>query len=290
MSSRYLEHRSQDQCCYRNSGLDARAAQLRKTSDDLRTKMTDSLNLIATGIANLQSHSIKEDYVMTALSPEDFAKEATTAPLDFNKLKSDFNLICTDFDTRKTFTGKYLAVDFCKRMLYEVGPKSREVRRRQGTGDNTYRFNFMYDTSAGLVHKVAVVCTFKNVSYVPVSATSERMVLTIKEASLLALYPLSEIHDIIYENTGTGIFTPLCGAVFNYDAVSIIEKGQKFGNIPNICKILTESSSEEVDKMIDNYVSSMMTSVWRGSPRALKLCCCTGSSISYNSRCKRQED
>jgi len=66
------------------TGLDARAAQLHKTSEDLRTKMTESLNLIATGITTLQSHSIKKDYVMTALSPEDFAKEATTAPLDFN--------------------------------------------------------------------------------------------------------------------------------------------------------------------------------------------------------------
>jgi len=116
------------------NALDARATQLRMTSDALRSKMTDSLNLVASGIPTLQNHSVKEDYVMTALSPEDFAKEATTAPLDFNKLKSEFIIICTDYSDNKTFEGKYLAVDFCKKMLYEVGPKSREVRRRQGTG------------------------------------------------------------------------------------------------------------------------------------------------------------
>jgi len=223
------------------NALDARAAQVQMTADALRSKMTESLPMIASGIPTLQNHSVKEDYVMTALSPEDFAKEATTAPLDFNKLKDDFTVICTDYKDNKTFEGKYLAVDFCKKMLYEVGPKSREVRRRQGVPDNTYRFNFLYNVAGAVQNKVAIVSTFKNVSYVPVSANSERMVLTIKEASLLALHTLSEIQDVIYAKTGTGIFTPLCGAVFNYDAVPIIQKGGKFGNVPNICKVLTES-------------------------------------------------
>jgi len=200
--------------------------------------MNESIPVITAGIASIQGHSTKEDYVMTALSPEDFAKEASTAPLDFDKLKDDFSVICSDYKMPKTFEGAYLAVDFCKKMLYEVGPKSREVRRRQGVPDNTYRFNFLYSTSSGVENKIAIVSTFKNVSYVPVSANSVRMVLTIKEASLLALNTLSEIQDVIYSNTGSA---PLCGAVFNYDAVPIIEKGQVFGNVPNICKMLTES-------------------------------------------------
>jgi len=98
--------------------------------------------------------------------------------------------------------------------MSDVGPKSREVRRKQGAGDHSYTFNFLYAEGEQVTNKVAVVCTFKNTTYDPITASSIRMVMTIKEASLLALYTLSEIQQVIFEKVGNGIFTPLCGDVF----------------------------------------------------------------------------
>jgi len=71
------------------------------------------------------------------------------------------------------------------------------------------------------------------------------MVMTIKEASLLALNTLSEIQQVINENVGNGTLTRLCGAMFNYDSVSLIQKGGMFGDVPNICKVLSASLAEQ---------------------------------------------
>lgn len=90
-------------------------------------------------------------------------------------------------------------------------------------GDKTWVFKFPYSEDGKLVVKAAFVCTFKNegAKYDLSVNNANRMVLSVRHASLLAIETMNKITDIcVTQNPPTVMLTPLCGAIFSRNDIS----------------------------------------------------------------------
>lgn len=161
-------------------------------------------------------HARAREYTILGITPNQFMQEHGGDLFDYEQLKRNFKIICTDFDEGLSMDEKSRAVQFCSKMIYTVGPESRSVKQKMG--DKTWIFKFPYSVDGKLVVKAAFVCTFKNegAKYDLASNNSHRMVLSVRHASLLALETMNRITDIcVKQSPPTVMLTPLCGAIFS---------------------------------------------------------------------------
>lgn len=161
-------------------------------------------------------HAKAREYTILGITPSQFMMEHGGDLFDYELLKENFKKICKDFDKDLTMDEKSRAVQFCSKMIYTVGPESRSVKQKMG--DKTWIFKFPYEESDNLIVKVAFVCTFKNegAKYDLGLNNDNRMVLSVRHASLLAIETMNRITDIcVKSNPPTVMLTPLCGAIFS---------------------------------------------------------------------------
>lgn len=136
---------------------------------------------------------------------------------------------------------KSRAVQFCSKMIYTVGPESRSVKQKMG--DKTWIFKFPYSVEGSLVVKAAFVCTFKNEgAKYDLSVNNEnRMVLSVRHASLLAIEVMNKITDIcVSMNPPTVMLTPLCGAIFSRNDIPSMVKALRL-NVSEVVRMLNSS-------------------------------------------------
>lgn len=156
------------------------------------------------------------EYTILGITPAQFMQEHGGDLFDYEQLKIDFKKICTDYGDDLSIDEKSRAVQFCSKMIYTVGPESRSVKQKMG--DKTWIFKFPYNADGSLIVKAAFVCTFKNEgAKYDLSVNNEnRMVLSVRHASLLAIEVMNKITDIcVALNPPTVMLTPLCGAIFS---------------------------------------------------------------------------
>lgn len=106
-------------------------------------------------------------------------------------------------------------------------------------GDKTWVFKFPYSEDGKLVVKAAFVCTFKNegAKYDLSVNNANRMVLSVRHASLLAIETMNKITNIcVTQNPPAVMLTPLCGACLGYLGLPKRRGGKKkprmFGLMP----------------------------------------------------------
>lgn len=100
------------------------------------------------------------EYIVIGQTPNDFISDHGTLEFDFEKLQMEFKKICLDYSDPLINDERSKAVFFCAKVIYEIGPESRQVKR--GSGDKMWKFNFMYVTQQNKLDvKVAFVSTFK---------------------------------------------------------------------------------------------------------------------------------
>lgn len=109
--------------------------------------------------ASLLTHTVKRDYVILGVTPQEFIEKHGSSAFDFDAIKRHFGLICEDFDDPLAMDTASKAVEFCSKMIYEVKPEARQVRKKDG--DKTWRFMFVYKKDGKLQTKVAFVSTYK---------------------------------------------------------------------------------------------------------------------------------
>lgn len=83
--------------------------------------------------ASLLSHTVKRDYIILGVTPEEFIDKHRSAAFDFDNIRRRFGQICEDFEDELAMERKSKAVEFCSKMIYEVGPEARQVRKKTGT-------------------------------------------------------------------------------------------------------------------------------------------------------------
>lgn len=155
--------------------------------------------------------ALSKTYCMQYKTPAEFCEEYSGLTFDFNALAVEFKKVCADYTNNLGWNNKYACLDFAARVLFEVGPETRKVRKE--TGDKKWRFLFCANDKKP---KYAFVCTYKGIAP-PTSqpvTTDDKIVLTVKQASLLSLYVLSGLSKIALEHEYT-VLTPLAGAIFS---------------------------------------------------------------------------
>lgn len=93
------------------------------------------------------------------MTPEDFLAERGSQTFNFIAFQDMFKKICHDYKDNIATKVKSKAIEFCSKILFEVGPESRKVKR--STGDKVWKFRFCYKVADKLLVKTAFVCTFK---------------------------------------------------------------------------------------------------------------------------------
>lgn len=137
--------------------------------------------------AEIVAHLKDAEYIILGISPDEFMQRHGGDVFDFNALVESFKLICRDYERELQMETKSMAVDFCSKVIYYVGPQSRSVK--QNTNDRTWAFKFPYYENRTLICKVAYVCTFKakNATYSMKHDNPDKIVLSVRHASLLAM-------------------------------------------------------------------------------------------------------
>lgn len=231
----------------------------------------DNVHLAATQKpAQLLSHIIDKTYDMVLMTPDDFLNKHGGAEFDLDKLKVDFLTHVKDYNNViQKDVGSY-SINFCSRILYEIGPDSRKVKK--ATGDRTWALVFMYEaangkpisqseiTTRGLrgeeIEKHTVyVSTFKQdgANYV-YENTANTMSLTMKQAALLSHQTFERLVTYSFANSKGALLTPLCGACFSRNDINKMAKelGMSRVNLVIALNQSTQSGGHYLDRSDGN--------------------------------------
>ncbi|XP_023171367.2 uncharacterized protein LOC111599812 [Drosophila hydei] len=160
---------------------------------------------------------------------------------DFSKLCSTFSEICPDFGATHQ-TDKSQSLDFANKVLFDLGPKMRQIK--QSGSAQMWRLIFNGDTSV-FVYSY----TFPHRINVNPQLHDKKLYLTLKQAGLLAASKIcSMLHDF-YNPRDKILLTPLARAVFLPQ------------NIPKIAVELTRLLGRRVDsnEVVKAVISSCQT-------------------------------
>lgn len=165
---------------------------------------------------------------------------------NFDELKTKFSKYCKDFDLELDDNTPSRALEFCSKILFEYGPYIRTERKTKG--DKAIRFRFPYRRSEGgssgktiLSIKVVIVTTFKDMQFVK-QVEDDKLILTFRQAGLLAMVTFSKAIDYCYNIASTKLLTPLCGAIFSRDAIANMSRELRIEE-PACLKIINESAT-----------------------------------------------
>jgi hypothetical protein len=176
----------------------------------------------------LTAHSTAKTYNIIGYSPADFMIQHGSVGFDIHTLYGKFAKICPDFEQPLALDSVSYAVEFCARIIYEVGPESRKVKK--GSGDKMWVFRFPKPIGEGEGKQLAMtylyVCTFKEDDAVFIqTADDQRMNMSLKQAGLCAMHTFTQICRLAASKpTPVYLMTPLAGAVFSKDDVEALAK------------------------------------------------------------------
>nr|QPL15356.1 nucleoprotein [Hymenopteran phasma-related virus OKIAV234] len=156
----------------------------------------------------LMAHAVAKEYEVIGYSSRDFLDKHTGLEFDLGELKRAFKVHCPDYMEPIVADVKSKAIEFCSKVIYEVGPESRKVKK--GTGDKVWKFIFKNPTGDSYVF----IATYKqeNAEFRPES-TKNTMILSLKQAALIVHDTLARLVELGCMNDKT-LLTPLAGACF----------------------------------------------------------------------------
>lgn len=190
--------------------------------------------------------SIINDRWILGVTPNTFVKDFSTVEFDFKALETTFEKYCKDYTEALVATTASKA--FSAKILFEFGPMMRSEKR--GKGDKAIRFRFPYKlepeqpapapVQTQFVIKTVIVSTFKDHQQ---SALEEggKMVITMKQATLLAMKIFSKAVDFAYTADQSVLMTPLCGAIFSKTCIAELATETAI-EAKGVIKLLNEST------------------------------------------------
>ncbi|KAF6207302.1 hypothetical protein GE061_018543 [Apolygus lucorum] len=226
----------------------------------------ESGELSVSGIrpTSLQMHTLAKRMTIFGITPKEAMEEYGGQGFDFKQLEVAFTEICTDYLSDYQLETAYKSLEFCCRMIYEVGPESRRVKKK--TGHKVWEFVFCYKNEPGtssaeakatVQKKVLYVSTFKSDNATAVvEQADDYLYINVKQAGMLAVRVFSRVAQLgVRQNPKVYLLTPLAAAVFTKDQISTlcahvgweIEDGIKYIN--NSCQSGSQYFSENDMKM-----------------------------------------
>lgn len=204
---------------------------------ELSVQEVNAINVALTTPQELNRHLASKDTLIKLVTPSDFAKERGGSQYDYNIEKAKFKHICADYGDELQWNVGSMAVDFCQKILFEIAPESRTVKK--GAGDRQWRLIFPHGVNRV---KCLYVATYKgddmNYESKPIDNTSHIMQVPVKQACLLAMDTLRRVVLLSAEqNPPMYILTPLAGAVFSRNDIDDIAAILNVDNGAAVCML-----------------------------------------------------
>lgn len=192
------------------SGADA------KVKLNLKADPTDHSDFKLSGetVSMLNQHEDSAHVLMMGITPKELSELYGGVSFNMEKLETEFQKICPDYGDSLVWDKTNYALDFAAKMAFIVGPESRSVKK-PGT-DKKWKFRFIIERGDAHFYGTIFVCTFKNTTPPcpqPV-VENKKLVLTIKQASLLSIVMISKAVPLCLANNSI-LLTPLAGAIFS---------------------------------------------------------------------------
>lgn len=111
-----------------------------------------------------------------------------------------------------------MALEFCSKVIYLIGPESRKGAK---STEKVWKIRFPYvDSDGKFVMKTLFISTFINFPYTKSFTTELSMVVTVKQAGLLAMETFNQVCKYAYNQaTPLILLTPLAGAIFSREDI-----------------------------------------------------------------------
>lgn len=186
----------------------------------------EHVTTVGVDIDSIKHHLDGGDYVLYGITPKELIDLYGGLQFDFASLKAEFAIACPDVNSVLTMETRSHALEFAAMVIYTIGPESRQVKK-PGT-DKRWKFRMVSkvgNNPVTLVCHCVFVSTFKNTDApnTQPKIVDNKLLLTIKQASLLALWIMESVMAICILNK-TIIMTPLAGAIFSKSDIPNIAK------------------------------------------------------------------
>lgn len=163
----------------------------------------------------LTGHECSGEYCMFGVTPDEAATMTGQQMMDYPSLVTSASLIIDDMDKPLEKTVKSRALQFSIYVLYTMGPESRSVKSGTNTKDKIWKCKVIYNDSGKSDTRMLIVATHKNTEAKPVTTTKNLLVLSVKQATLLAMYKFKEYVKYSFNLIPSRVLlTPLAGAVY----------------------------------------------------------------------------
>lgn len=169
---------------------------------------TASYSVSGSKPAILMAHTVAQEYQIVGITAKEFLDKHTGMDFNLPELRRIFKTHCSDYMDDLQEDVRSQAVEFCSKVIYEVGPESRKVKK--GTGDKVWKFIF----KNGEINHYVFIATYKqeNAEFRPEN-TPNTMILSLKQAALIVHETLARLVQYGYMR-GKVLMTPLAGACF----------------------------------------------------------------------------
>lgn len=164
-----------------------------------------------------------------------FVNKVSQSGINYAKLLEDFKYVITDFEEIKDKTKGYFFINFASRVIYEVGPEARKVKK--GT-IKTWNYSIPVKSGNENVLNFISISTYKGDGEVYEPSKDKRLLkLTTKMAGILAIECM---FNITCAYPTTIMLTPLSSAIITRDSVArVVDELKVKAN--TICNIINSS-------------------------------------------------
>lgn len=152
--------------------------------------------------------TIFKEYIVTGITPEDFIKSHSAEIFSMSELMTKFSVICEDYRNQLVLDQPSMAINFCSKIIFKIGPDSRKIKKSYG--DKVWKLRFRYRKENKMVIKTAFVSSFKKESrQFEQTVQEDNIILTIKEAGLLAMHTFTKLTELAYISDNIHYFSLL---------------------------------------------------------------------------------
>lgn len=174
----------------------------------------ESFTLAGAIPGDLKNRAVDMNVVLIGITREEFTSLHTGAQFDFKALEEVFKQVVQDYLDPYDGTKPSKALEFCSIVAFTIGPNSRNAKK---AGREAMWKMTVLNTETG-IYNCIIVSTFKGSAPKEAQPKLEagKLVLTIKQASLLAVNILNQLvpHCAAQKQY---LLTPLAGSVFCKD-------------------------------------------------------------------------
>lgn len=193
------------------------------TAHKLTAQEVTEFNAVGITIDQIRGHETGHEYFILGITSEEVGNRHAGVQFDFQDLEAEFKKVVHDYGEPIGRETTSYALEFAVKVIYEVEPASRQVKK--GTTDKKWKFRFVVKAGGKNTLTTVYIASFKNAEppLAKPTVVQNTLLLTMKQASLLAQSTFANAIQLCIIDELV-LMTPLCGAIFSKN--NVVELGE----------------------------------------------------------------